>query len=42
MRAGERLIGRWINNGSPIVAELMSTCGFDFLCVNVDGTETLI
>ena len=36
MRAGETLIGSWINSGSPIVAELMASCGFDFLCVDVE------
>ncbi len=36
MLAGETLLGSWINSGSPIVAELMATCGFDFLCVDVE------
>lgn len=36
MRAGETLLGSWINSGSPIVAELMASCGFDFLCVDVE------
>lgn len=36
MLAGETLIGSWINSGSPIVAELMAGCGFDFLCVDVE------
>ena len=36
MRAGETLLGSWINSGSPIVAELMAACGFDFLCVDVE------
>ncbi len=34
--AGETLIGSWINSGSPIAAELMAACGFDFLCVDVE------
>jgi 2-dehydro-3-deoxyglucarate aldolase len=34
--AGETMIGSWINSGSPIVAELMASCGFDFLCVDVE------
>ena len=34
--AGEIVIGSWINSGSPIVAELMAACGFDFLCVDVE------
>ena len=36
LRAGETVIGSWINSGSPIVAELMAACGFDFLCVDVE------
>lgn len=36
MLAGKTLIGSWINSGSPIVAELMAACGFDFLCVDVE------
>ena len=36
MLAGETLIVSWINSGSPIVAELMAACGFDFLCVDVE------
>ncbi len=30
------VIGSWINTGSPIVAELMASCGFDFLTVDVE------
>lgn len=36
MRAGDTIIGSWINSGSPIVAELMAAVGFDFLCVDVE------
>lgn len=36
LRAGETVIGSWINSGSPIIAELMAACGFDFLCVDVE------
>ena len=36
MRAGETLVGSWINSGSPIIAELMAASGFDFLCVDVE------
>jgi 2-dehydro-3-deoxyglucarate aldolase len=36
MLAGEVIIGSWLNAGSPIVAELMAGCGFDFLCVDVE------
>lgn len=34
--SGEIVIGSWLNSGSPIIAELMSECGFDFLCVDVE------
>lgn len=34
--AGESVLGSWINSGSPIVAELMASCGFDFLCVDAE------
>ncbi len=36
LRRGETVIGSWINSGSPIIAELMAACGFDFLCVDVE------
>ncbi len=36
LRTGETVIGSWINSGSPIIAELMAACGFDFLCVDVE------
>jgi 2-keto-3-deoxy-L-rhamnonate aldolase RhmA len=36
LKAGETLIGSWINSGSPIVAELMATTGFDFLCIDAE------
>ena len=36
LNQGEPVVGSWINSGSPIVAELMATCGFDFLCVDVE------
>jgi 2-dehydro-3-deoxyglucarate aldolase len=36
MIAGDTLIGSWINSGSPIIAELMAACGFDYLCVDVE------
>ena len=34
--AGDTLVGSWINSGSPMVAELMATTGFDFLCVDIE------
>lgn len=37
LKTGETLIGSWINSGSPAIAELMSTTGFDFLCIALGG-----
>lgn len=36
LRAGKPAIGSWVNTASPIVGELMSHCGFDFLTVDVE------
>jgi len=36
LRAGKPAIGSWVNTASPIVGELMSQCGFDFLTVDVE------
>ena len=36
LKQGETLIGSWINSASPIVAELMATTGFDFLCIDAE------
>ncbi len=30
------LLGSWINTASPIVAEIMSASGFDFLVVDTE------
>lgn len=32
----ELILGSWINTVSPIVAEIMSNSGFDFLCVDAE------
>lgn len=32
----KRILGSWINSGSPVIAELMSTLGFDFLTLDVE------
>ncbi|MBU1145335.1 MAG: 2,4-dihydroxyhept-2-ene-1,7-dioic acid aldolase [Firmicutes bacterium] len=32
----EFLLGSWINTASPVVAEIMSNCGFDFLVVDTE------
>lgn len=36
LQSGGCVIGSWINTGSPIVAELMATMGFDFLTVDAE------
>ncbi len=36
LRSGETVIGSWINSGSPMIAEMMAACGFDFLCIDVE------
>lgn len=36
LKSGETLIGSWINSGSPVIAELMATTGFDFLCIDAE------
>jgi len=36
LRAGESIVGSWLNSGSPMLAELMASCGFDFLCVDAE------
>lgn len=36
LKSGESVVGSWLNSGSPIVAELMAACGFDFLCVDAE------
>lgn len=36
LRAGDYIIGSWINSGSPMLAELMAAMGFDFLTVDVE------
>lgn len=36
LQANQPVIGTWLNSGSPIVAELMAACGFDFICVDAE------
>lgn len=36
LRTGDTLLGSWLNSGSPVLAELMAACGFDFLCVDAE------
>lgn len=33
---GETVIGTWLSSCSPIIAEIMATCGFDFVCVDAE------
>ena len=36
LKNGTPVIGSWINSGSPIIAELMSYIGFDFLVIDTE------
>jgi len=36
IRSGGTVIGSWLNSGSTVLAELMASCGFDFLCVDAE------
>lgn len=36
LRNGSKLVGTWLNSGSPIIAELMASTGFDFVCVDAE------
>ncbi len=36
LKSGKSVVGSWLNSGSPIIAELMASTGFDFLCVDVE------
>jgi 2-dehydro-3-deoxyglucarate aldolase len=38
IKAGKRelILGSWINTASPIVTEIMSNAGFDFLCLDAE------
>ena len=36
LRDGGSIIGSWVNTASPIVAELMAACGFDFICIDAE------
>lgn len=33
---GEAVVGSWLNTGSPVIAELLATIGFDFLTVDAE------
>lgn len=36
LRDGKAVVGTWLNSGSPIVAELLALCGYDFVCVDAE------
>jgi 2-dehydro-3-deoxyglucarate aldolase len=36
LKNGNSIVGTWLNSGSPVIAELMSAVGFDFVCVDVE------
>lgn len=36
LRAGEPVIGTWLNTASPIVAELLAAAGFDFVTLDAE------
>jgi len=36
LASGVPMIGSWLNTASPIVAELMAACGFDFIAVDAE------
>jgi 2-dehydro-3-deoxyglucarate aldolase len=36
LASGRPVIGSWLNTASPIAAELMAACGFDFLTVDAE------
>jgi len=36
LQSGHTVVGTWCNSGSPIIAELMASSGFDFVCVDAE------
>lgn len=36
LQSGTPVVGTWLNSGSPIIAELMAACGFDYVCVDAE------
>ncbi len=36
LQNNDTIVGTWCNSGSPIIAELLASCGFDFVCVDVE------
>lgn len=36
LKQGRPVLGTWLNSGSPIIAEVLAQCGFDFVCVDAE------
>ncbi len=36
LQNNDTIVGTWCNSGSPIIAELLAACGFDYVCVDVE------
>jgi len=36
LKTGQTVVGTWLNSGSPIMAELLATAGFDYVCVDLE------
>jgi 2-dehydro-3-deoxyglucarate aldolase len=36
LKQGRPVLGTWLNSGSPIIAEILAQCGFDFVCVDAE------
>lgn len=40
LKAGQPSVGTWLTLSSPVVAQLMASCGFDWLTVELEHTPT--
>lgn len=36
LKSGQTVVGTWCNSGSPIIAELLAACAFDYVCIDVE------
>lgn len=36
LKEGRVAVGTWLSSGSPVVAELLAQCGYDFVCVDAE------
>jgi 2-dehydro-3-deoxyglucarate aldolase len=36
LRSGQTVVGTWCNTGSPLAAELLASCGYDFVCIDAE------